>query len=133
MPRRRPPPRRWAAADSSIRRIPLFRRFQARTSFQTRPATTLRSISAAADYDQVGYEFDGVPVNRSFDNYASSSASSLGNAEVQVYTGANPANSEGQGLSGFVNQVIKTGTYPGYGTGSLGIGTPTFYTERQSK
>lgn len=79
------------------------------------------------DYDQVGYEFDGVPVNRSFDNYASSSASSLGNAEVQVYTGANPATSEGQGLSGFVNQVIKTGTYPGYGQASLGIGTPTFY------
>ncbi|HVN69600.1 MAG TPA: TonB-dependent receptor [Candidatus Binatia bacterium] len=79
------------------------------------------------DYDQVGYEFDGVPVNRSFDNYASSSASSLGNAEVQVYTGASPANSEGQGLSGFINQVIKTGTYPGYGTASLGIGTPSFY------
>ncbi len=79
------------------------------------------------DYDQVGYEFDGVPVNRSFDNYASSSASSLGNAEVQVYTGANPANSEGQGLSGFVNQVIKSGTYPGYATASLGLGTPAFY------
>lgn len=79
------------------------------------------------DYDQVGYEFDGVPVNRSFDNFASSSASSLGNAEVQVYTGANPANSEGQGLAGFVNQVIKSGTFPGYATGSLGIGTPAFY------
>jgi len=79
------------------------------------------------DYDQVGYEFDGVPVNRSFDNYASSSASSLGNAEVQVYTGANPANSEGQGLAGFINQVIKTGTYPGYASGSLGIATPDFY------
>lgn len=79
------------------------------------------------DYDQVGYEFDGVPVNRSFDNYPSSSASSLGNAEVQVYTGANPANSEGAGLSGYINQVIKTGTYPGYATGELGIGTPTFY------
>ncbi len=75
----------------------------------------------------MGYEFDGVPVNRSFDNYASSSASSLGNAEVQVYTGANPATSEGQGLSGFVNQVIKSGTFPGYATGSLGIGTPSFY------
>ncbi|HEY1653631.1 MAG TPA: TonB-dependent receptor [Candidatus Tumulicola sp.] len=79
------------------------------------------------DYDQVGYEFDGVPVNRSFDNYPSSSASSLGNAEVQVYTGANPANSESQGLSGYINQVIKTGTYPGYAQGELGIGTPTFY------
>jgi hypothetical protein len=79
------------------------------------------------DYDQVGYEFDGVPVNRSFDNYGSSAASSLGNAEVQVYTGATPANSEGEGLSGYINQVIKTGTYPGYGIGSLGIGTPAFY------
>jgi hypothetical protein len=79
------------------------------------------------DYDQVGYEFDGVPVNRSFDNYASSSASSLGNAEVQVYTGANPATSEGQGLSGYINQVIKSGTFPGYATASLGLGTPAFY------
>lgn len=79
------------------------------------------------DYDQVGYEFDGVPINRSFDNYPSSSASSLGNAEVQVYTGAPPANSESAGLSGYINQVIKTGTYPGEGTASFGIGTPTFY------
>ena len=79
------------------------------------------------DYDQVGYEFDGVPVNRSFDNYPSSSASSLGNSEVQVYTGANPANSEGQGLAGYINQVIKTGTFPGYATAELGIGTPTYY------
>ena len=79
------------------------------------------------DFNQVGYEFDGVPVNRSFDNYPSSSASSLGNAEVQVYTGANPANSEGQGLAGYINQVIKTGTYPGYSEANAGVGTPTFY------
>ena len=79
------------------------------------------------DFDQAGYEFDGVPVNRSFDNYPSSSASSLGNAEVQVYTGANPANSEGQGLAGYINQVIRTGTYPGFADGQLGIATPTFY------
>jgi Carboxypeptidase regulatory-like domain/TonB dependent receptor/TonB-dependent Receptor Plug Domain len=79
------------------------------------------------DYDQVGYEFDGVPVNRSFDNYPSSSASSLGNSEVQVYTGANPADSQGQGLSGYINQVIRTGSYPGFSDASLGIATPTFY------
>jgi hypothetical protein len=79
------------------------------------------------DYDQVGYEFDGVPVNRAFDNYASSSASSLGNAEVQVYTGADPANSVGEGLAGYINQVIKSGTYPGYATASLGVGSPAFY------
>lgn len=79
------------------------------------------------DFDQVGYEFDGVPINRSFDNYPSGAASSLGQQEVQVYTGASPANSESQGLAGFINQVIKTGTTPGFGNGGLGIGTPEFY------
>lgn len=79
------------------------------------------------DYDQVGYEVDGVPVNRAFDNYPSNTASALGQQEVQVYTGANPANSEGQGLSGFINQVIKAGTYPGFGNADLGIGGPIFY------
>ncbi len=79
------------------------------------------------DFDQVGYEFDGVPVNRSFDNYPSGAASSLGNAEVQVYTGATPADSEGQGLAGYVNQVIRTGTFPGFADAQLGIGTPTYY------
>lgn len=79
------------------------------------------------DYDQVGYEVDGVPVNRAFDNYPSSTASALGQQEVQVYTGANPANSEGQGLSGYINQVIKTGTYPGFGNADLALGGPIFY------
>lgn len=79
------------------------------------------------DYDQVGYEVDGVPVNRSFDNYPSGAASSLGQQELQVYTGATPANSEGEGLAGYINQVIKAGTFPGFGTVQLGIGAPTFY------
>jgi len=79
------------------------------------------------DYDQVGYELDGVPVNRAFDNYPSGAASSLGQQELQVYTGASPANSEGQGLAGFINQVIKTGTYPGFSTAYLGLGTPSYY------
>ena len=79
------------------------------------------------DYDQVGYELDGVPVNRAFDNYPSGAASSLGQQELQVYTGATPANSEGQGLAGYINQVIRTGTFPGFGLISAGVGSPTFY------
>jgi hypothetical protein len=79
------------------------------------------------DYDQVGYELDGVPVNRSFDNYPSGEASSLGQQELQVYTGATPANSEGEGLAGYINQVIKTGTYPGFANAAVGIGDPTYY------
>lgn len=79
------------------------------------------------DYDQIGYEFDGVPVNRAFDNYPSGSLSSLGQQELQVYTGATPANSEAEGISGYINQVIRTGTAPASRNLDLAIGTPIFY------
>jgi TonB dependent receptor/Carboxypeptidase regulatory-like domain len=79
------------------------------------------------DYDQVGYEFDGVPVNRSFDNYPTTNLSAIGQQELQIYTGAESASSEGEGLSGYINQVIKAGTYPGYGTLTLAVGAPNLY------
>ncbi len=79
------------------------------------------------DYDQIGYEFDGIPVNRSFDNYPSSQLSSLGQQEVQVYTGAAPASAEASGLSGYINQVIKTGSAPGSQTLTVADGDPAFY------
>jgi TonB dependent receptor/Carboxypeptidase regulatory-like domain len=79
------------------------------------------------DSSEVGYEFDGIPMNRAIDGYNSGSLSSLGQLELQVYTGASPADSEAQGLSGFVNQVIKSGTYPGYASADFSAGTPTFY------
>ena len=79
------------------------------------------------DYDQVGYELDGVPVNRSFDNYPSTNLSAIGQQELQMYTGAESAASEGQGLSGYINQVIKQGTYPGYGRLNLAAGAPNLY------
>jgi len=79
------------------------------------------------DYDQVGYEYDGVPVNRSFDQYAGGSLSNLGQQELQVYTGGAPASSSASAISGFINQVIRTGTYPGFATFNGGVGGPTFY------
>ena len=79
------------------------------------------------DYDQIGYELDGVPVNRAFDNYPSGPVSSLGQQELQVYTGATPANSEAEGISGYINQVIRTGTAPTTRTLDLGIGDPILY------
>ncbi len=79
------------------------------------------------DSYEVGYEFDGIPVNRAFDNYPSGSISSLGQLELQVYTGATPAGAEAQGLAGFINQVIKTGTFPGYAQADGAVGSPTFY------
>src|ERR1700719_2015464 len=55
------------------------------------------------------------------------SAAALGQQEFQVYTGAAPANSESQGISGYINQVIRNGTYPGFGEVNLGIGAPALY------
>jgi hypothetical protein len=76
-----------------------------------------------------GFEYDGVPVNRAFDNYVASTESNTGLQELEVYTGGGPAANSSSGTSGFINQVIKTGTYPGYGTLSGGIGSTTYYHE----
>lgn len=79
------------------------------------------------DIDQVGWELDGIPVNRVYDNAPQTMLSSLGQQELQVYTGGTPATADAQGIAGYVNQVIKTGTYPGFGALSGGIGSPAFY------
>ncbi|MFY9720490.1 MAG: carboxypeptidase regulatory-like domain-containing protein, partial [Candidatus Cybelea sp.] len=73
------------------------------------------------------FEYDGIPVNRAFDNYNSSTESTNGLSELQVYTGGGPASVASAGTSGFINQVIKTGTFPGFATANLGIGTPQYY------
>ena len=78
-------------------------------------------------FDQVGYEFDGVPVNRSLDNYPGGTVGTLGQQELQVYAGGGTASESASGLAGFINQVIKTGTYPGYASVNAGIGTPSYY------
>ncbi len=79
------------------------------------------------DVDQVAYEFDGLPTTRQSDLAPIATLTSLGNQEVQVYTGGTPATSNSSGLAGYINQVVKTGTFPGYLSGDLGIGGPAFY------
>ena len=74
------------------------------------------------DVDQVAYEFDGLPTTRQSDLAPIATLTSLGNQEVQVYTGGTPATSNSSGLAGYINQVIKTGTFPGYADADLGIG-----------
>ncbi len=80
-----------------------------------------------SSYTQVGYEYDGVPVNRAFDNYNGSTLSAIGQQQLQVYTGGAPSNGTSATLGGYINQIIKTGTFPGYGSSFLGVGAPAFY------
>jgi hypothetical protein len=79
------------------------------------------------DLDQVGWEFDGIPVNRSYDNAPQTFISSLGQQELQVYTGGTLPSADASGIAGYVNQVVKRGTVPGFADISYGIGTPTYY------
>jgi hypothetical protein len=79
------------------------------------------------DFTEIGYELDGVPLNRSFDHIPTTNLSTLGQQQLQVYTGGEPADAESNALSGYVNQVIKQGTYPGTATLDLGIGDPALY------
>ncbi len=79
------------------------------------------------DYSDVANELDGIPVNRASDFAPVTTLSSLGQQEVQTYTGGTPPSAEASGLSGFINQVIKTGSYPGYENLSLGVGGPAYY------
>jgi hypothetical protein len=79
------------------------------------------------DQDQIGYELDGIPANRSYDNAPMSLLSNIGTQELQVYTGGASASSDGQGISGYVNSVVKTGTNPGFATLGYGVGSPTGY------
>jgi hypothetical protein len=80
-----------------------------------------------SSYSQIGYEYDGIPVNRAFDNYNANTLTNLGQQELQVATGGSPADASASTVGGYINQVIKTGTYPGFGTANLGIGAPAFY------
>ena len=79
------------------------------------------------DYSDVANELDGIPVQRASDYAPITTLASLGSQEVQTYTGGTPASAEASGLSGFINQVIKTGVYPGYEEVRTGVGAPTFY------
>lgn len=80
-----------------------------------------------SSYNQIGYEFDGVPVNRAFDNYNASSLSNLGTSETEVYTSGAPSTATSATLGGYINQVIKNGTYPGFGSLTAALGAPGFY------
>ncbi|MBV8170560.1 MAG: TonB-dependent receptor [Candidatus Eremiobacteraeota bacterium] len=84
-------------------------------------------IIRGGDIDQTGYEMDGVPTMRVSDSGTLQTLSNLGQAELQVYTGGTPASAEASGIAGYVNQVIRTGTYPGFANLTLGIGSPALY------
>jgi hypothetical protein len=76
-------------------------------------------------YDQVGYELDGIPLNRGFDFYNGTAFLTNGLASLEVYTGGEPADA-GRAMSGYINEIIRRGTYPGGADMTIIGGTPSF-------
>ncbi|HEY0395516.1 MAG TPA: carboxypeptidase regulatory-like domain-containing protein [Candidatus Elarobacter sp.] len=86
-----------------------------------------------ANYTELGYEYDGVPIQRAFDQYPGGTLSTLGQQELQVYAGGAPTATGSTALAGFINQVVRTGTYPGSATASLGFGSPAQYANARAE
>jgi hypothetical protein len=75
--------------------------------------------------DQVGYELDGIPLNRGFDFYNGTSFNTNGLASLEVYTGGAPADA-GRAMSGYINEIIQRGKYPGGADFTAVVGSPLF-------
>ncbi|MBC5824832.1 MAG: TonB-dependent receptor [Candidatus Eremiobacteraeota bacterium] len=75
--------------------------------------------------DQVGFELEGIPLNRGFDAANATSFVTNGLSSLEVYTGGEPADA-GRSMSGYINEVIRRGSYPGGGDLTLVGGTPSF-------
>ncbi len=85
------------------------------------------------DYEDVAYELDGIPVQRASDGAPITTLTNLGQGELQVYTGGAPASADASGLSGYVNQVVRSGTAPGFADVQLGIGGAALYNKLQGE
>ncbi len=76
-------------------------------------------------FDQIGFELEGIPLNRGFDFYNSTSGLTNGLSSLEVYTGGAPADA-GRAMSGYVNEVITRGKYPGGADFTGIVGSPLF-------
>ncbi len=75
--------------------------------------------------DQVGYEIEGVPLNRGFDFYNGTAFLTNGLSSLEIYTGGAPADA-GRAMSGYINEQINRGKYPGGADFTAVAGSPLY-------
>lgn len=75
--------------------------------------------------DQVGFELEGIPLNRGFDAANGTSFTTNGIGSLEVYTGGEPADA-GRSMSGYINEEIRRGSYPGGADFTGATGGPAF-------
>lgn len=91
---------------------------------QTVPGVTASGFSAqprihGGSVTDVQYEFDGIPIRERMTGFFTTNLSNVGIGNVEVYTGGLDASQAAAGL-GIINTVVKSGTYPAYGTVTYG-------------
>jgi hypothetical protein len=94
--------------------------------------TQLPGVSSAGGYpilrggleNNEGYQIEGINVVDPFFNQFSNNDTFNGAQSIQVVLGAGDASQGGAG-SGYINEVVKRGTYPGFGIlqAEVGVGT----------
>lgn len=82
------------------------------------------SIRGGYDVDN-GYELDGIPITERMTGFFTTNLTDLGIGNVEVFTGGLSAQNAGNGV-GVINSVIKTGTYPAFGSVGFGVTAPDF-------
>ncbi|MBV8203536.1 MAG: carboxypeptidase regulatory-like domain-containing protein, partial [Candidatus Eremiobacteraeota bacterium] len=75
--------------------------------------------------DQIGFELEGIPLNRGFDAANATSFVTNGLGSLEVYTGGESADA-GRSMSGYINETIRRGSYPGGADLTAIVGTPAF-------
>lgn len=73
----------------------------------------------------LGYEFEGIPIQDNIVGFFTTNLSNIGVANLEVYTGGLSAEDAANG-TGYLNSVLKSGTYPGYADLSVGLTGPDY-------
>jgi hypothetical protein len=73
----------------------------------------------------LGYEFEGVPIQDNIVGFFTTNLSNIGVANLEVYTGGLNAEDSGNG-TGYLNSVLKTGTYPGFNEVAAEVTAPDY-------
>jgi len=74
---------------------------------------------------ELGWEFEGIPIVDRTVGFYTTELSTTGIANVEVSTGGLAAN-QGGSNGGVINMVVKQGTYPAFGSATVGIGGPAY-------
>lgn len=111
-----------SAATNPVNALSTVYNFLAVTPGVTTPIGSQPRIRGGQVTD-LGYEFEGIPIQDDIVGFFTSNLSNVGLQNVEVYTGGLAGAGAVNG-TGYFNSVLKSGTYPGFGSLGFQVSTP---------